>query len=130
MLPKIAQLEFDDAPAASTSTAVHKTYDWDFDAGDFRLRDGRVVEVEGLAYLRIWIQKAILSYQDIQTLIGYNLHPDYTRAEIERMITEVLLQNEAVTSVENFAFAQEGARLTVSFDVMSIFGSTREAVTV
>jgi len=131
MLPHIAQLDFDDAPTAASSSmiVVHKTFDWDFQLGDFRLKDGRLIELTGLPYLRVWIQKALLSSKEIPTIIGYNLHPDYTRAEIERMITETLMENEAVTAVDNFSFSQEGARLTVSFDVSSIFGSSREAVT-
>jgi hypothetical protein len=129
-LPEIAQLVFDDAPAAvsSASTVVHKTFDWDFEAGDFRLKDGKLIELTDLDYLRVWVQKALLSNREIPTLIGYNLHPDYTRAELERMVTETLMANEAVTAVENFSFSQEGARLTVSFDVSSIFGISREAV--
>lgn len=129
-LPAITQLEFENAPVAVTSeaTVVHKIFDWDFEAGDFRLVDGKFIELTGLPYLRVWIKKALLSNREIPTLIGYNLHPDYTRAELERMVTETLLVNEAVTAIENFSFTQEGARLTVSFDVSSIFGSSREAV--
>ncbi len=143
-LPQMAQLEF---PAEGleqqiASVTVHKTFDWDFDVGDFRLKDGKLIELEGIEYLKIWIQKALrtvfnsLIYENVNygsehhSLIGQNFHPDYSRSEYERLIREALLRNEAITRVENFSFSQSGARLTIKFDVISILGQTNEAVTV
>lgn len=143
-LPQIAQLEFpaEDLEQQITSAAVHKTFNWDFEEGDFVLRDGKLIELSEIEYLKVWIQKALytaintLIYEGTDygsghhTLIGRNFRPDYSRAEYERLIREALLVNDAITRVENFTFSQTGSRLTISFDVISIFGQTNEAVMV
>ncbi len=143
-LPKIAQLEFavtEVAESAETQT-VHKTFAFDFDEGDFVLRDGKLVELTGIEYLKTWIRKALRTIRDSSyyagtdygsghySLIGRNFHPDYSKSEYERFIREALLENEAITQVENFSFSQTGSRLTIKFDVISIYGATEEAVMV
>ncbi|MED4599864.1 DUF2634 domain-containing protein [Paenibacillus validus] len=141
MLPKIAQLEYDSSDTAP-STTVHKTYDWDFDAGDFRLSDGKMIELTGAEYLKVWIQKALRSAKDSliyagtgfgsehHSLIGKSFNPAFSQAEYERMIRETLLGNDAISRVDNFAFSQTGSRLTISFDVQSIYGTQGEEVTI
>lgn len=143
-LPRIAQLDFptDNIEQESSVNTVHKTFAWDFEKGDFLLKDGKVVEVEGIEYIRIWIQKALSTVKNSliyvgtnygsehHTLIGRNFHPDFTRAEFERMIREALLENEAILRVENFSFSNKGSKLTILFDVHSIYGATGEAVIV
>ncbi|CAM3442434.1 hypothetical protein MALU111345_05365 [Marinicrinis lubricantis] len=62
-------------------------------------------------------------------MIGTTFKPAFSQAEYERMIREALLQNEAITNVDQFTFSQTGARLTIGFEVISIYGSIREAVT-
>ncbi|BBI32493.1 hypothetical protein KCTCHS21_18920 [Cohnella abietis] len=139
MLPQITQLMFDNNEETATET-VHKTFDWDFDVGDFRTRDGRIVELEGLEYLKVWIQKAIRTVRDTliydgedygsehTSLIGRNFNKSFAQSEYERMIREALVENDAISGVENFAFGQAGSRLEISFDVRSIYGDMREAV--
>lgn len=140
-LPRIAQLEFPETELQQAAI-THKTFNWDFDEGDFVLRDGKLVELSGIDYLKTWIKKALytvinsLIYEGTDygsghhTLIGQNFHPDYSRSEYERLIREALLTNEAITRVDNFAFSQSGARLRISFDVRSIYGTIPEAVMV
>jgi hypothetical protein len=142
-LPEITLL--DDNSDSSTSTAtttVHKIFDWDFEAGDFKLKDGKLVEVTGIDYVKLWIKKALLSSKgsliyvntnygsEHMTLFGSNLKAAFLQSEYERLITEALIQNDAISQIDNFGFAQIGSRLEVSFDVQSIYGTTREAVTV
>lgn len=143
-LPQIAQLEFPQSEIAQQTMpeTVHKTFLWDFEKGDFVLKDGKLIEVDGLEYLKIWIEKALRTVKDSliyadtgygsehHSLIGRNFHPAFSRAEYERMIREALMQNNAITQVANFAFSQDGERLTIDFDVVSIFGSTSGEVTV
>jgi hypothetical protein len=140
MLPNIAQLQFDQ-PSEVISTTVHKTFAWDFVADDFKLRDGKLIVLTGLEYLKVWIQKAIRTIKDTLTyegteygsghdsLIGSNFNPAFAQSEYARMIRECLLQNDAITRVDNFTFSQSGARLTISFEVQSIYGTLREEVT-
>jgi hypothetical protein len=143
-LPTIAQLEFpqSDLTTESNSQSVHETFDWDFTTGDFKLKDGKLIKLTGIDYLKIWIQKALRTVKDSliyenteygsehHTLIGQNFHPDFSKAEYQRMLTECLLQNDAITNVDNFIFSQEGARLTIEFNVESIYGATNESVVI
>ncbi|HZG81494.1 MAG TPA: DUF2634 domain-containing protein [Brevibacillus sp.] len=141
-LPQIVQLEFPQSQIAQQTNpqTVHKTFLWDFEKGDFVLRDGRLIEVEGIEYVKIWVEKALRTVKDSliytgtsygsehHSLIGRNFHPDFSRAEYERMIREALLQNNAITQVANFSFSQVGERMTIDFDVISIYGTTNGAV--
>jgi len=143
-LPKVAQLEFPETELVQQTSpeTVHKTFLWDFTKGDFVLRDGSLVEATGIEYVKVWAEKALRTVKDSliyegteygsehHTLIGQNFHPDFTKSEYERMIREALLQNSAITKVDNFVFSQSGSGLTISFDVVSIYGTTQGAVTV
>lgn len=143
-LPQVAQLVFpasDLTTQQTTKQSVHATYDWDFDVGDFVLKDGKLVKLTGIEYLKVWIQKALRTVKDTLiysgtnygsnhfSLIGQNFHPDYEKAEYTRLIRECLMQNDAITGVENFSFSQSGAKLTIGFTVQSIYGvTTQQAV--
>lgn len=141
-LPQITQLKLPETQITQQTKPknVHKTFLWDFDAGDFVKKDGKLIEVTGLEYLKVWIEKALRTVKDSliyqgtgygsehHVLIGQNFHPDYTRAEYERMVREALLQNDAITRVENFSFSQHGPRLTIAFEVSSIYGTVEKAV--
>ncbi|MBR8659560.1 MULTISPECIES: DUF2634 domain-containing protein [unclassified Brevibacillus] len=143
-LPQIAQLEFPDTELIQQTSPekVHKTFLWDFNKGDFVLKDGKLIEVTGIEYVKIWVEKALRTMKDsliyegtgygseYHTLIGKNFHPDFTRSEYERMIRDALLQNDAITQVDNFVFTQSGEKLTIEFQVKSIYGSTEGRVTV
>jgi hypothetical protein len=140
-LPSISELEFETA-AVITPATVHRTFDWDFEAGDFKRTDGKLVELTGIDYLKVWINKALRTIRNTliyvgenygsehQSLIGGNFKPDFLRSEMERTIREALLENDAISQVDNFTFAQSGARMEISFTVNSIFGTTVGAVTV
>ncbi|HZG79956.1 MAG TPA: DUF2634 domain-containing protein [Brevibacillus sp.] len=143
-LPQIAQLEIPQSQIAQQANpqTVHKTFLWDFEKGDFVLKDGKLIEVVGLEYLKIWIEKALRTVKDSliyvrtgygsghHSLIGRNFHPDFSRAEYERMIREALMQNNSIIQVSNFAFSQNGEKLTIAFDVIGIYGPMRREVTV
>ncbi|WP_274363707.1 DUF2634 domain-containing protein [Paenibacillus thermotolerans] len=138
MLPKIAELEIQAASPAVSQTTVHKTYAWDYESGDFLLIDGRMVELTGIEYVKAWVEKALRTVagsgiyagtaygSEHHSLIGSTFKAAFAEAEYERMIREALLQNDAILRVENFSFSQSesGARLLVSFDVISIYGTT------
>lgn len=140
-LPAIAQLEFDDNTPVISAT-VHKSYEWDFEKGDFKLQDGKLNELSGIEYLKIWIQKALRTvfnssfYQgtdygsEHHSLVGKNFNMAYMQSEYERLIGEALKQNDAIKNVDNFSFSQIGSRLIIAFDVQSIYGAISEAVKV
>lgn len=140
-LPQVAQLSFpntDLTTQQATSQRVHATYDWDFDAGDFVLKDGKLVQLTGIEYLKVWVQKALRTVKDTliyagtnygsdhYSMIGQNFHPDFEKAEFVRMIRECLMQNDAITGVEDFSFSQSGAKLTINLTIQSIYGTTNQ----
>ncbi|MEF3313333.1 DUF2634 domain-containing protein [Paenibacillus sp. GYB004] len=141
-LPKVAELEFrtEDVAAPAAASVVHSTLAWDFTAGDFVLKDGKTIVLQEVGYLQVWIQKALRTIRDSliyartgygsehHSLIGKNFKSSFSDSEYERMIREALLQNEAITRVDNFAFSQSGSRLDITFDVQSIYGTTQGTV--
>lgn len=143
-LPQLAQLEFETEEIADPEQeeTVHAIFDWDFELGDFKLKDGKLIKLTGIEYLKVWIQLALrtekntLIYEDSEygsehhKLIGTTFKPSFTKEEYKRYIKEALLVNSAILNVSNFAFNQEGARMTISFDVSSIYGTVGEEVTI
>src|SRR5690606_2686977 len=101
---------------------VHKTFAWDFEKGDFVLRDGKLIEQSDVAYLQTWIKKALNTAKNILIysgtgygsdhfdLIGQTLDRDFFLAEFERVIRECLMQNSAINGCRNFRFEQMGDR--------------------
>lgn len=143
-LPNIAQLEFniEEITDSTESKTIHKTLLWDFEEGDFALKDGKVVIVESKDYIKVWIRKALLTIENTliyketnygsghYSLIGTNFKPTFTKEEYKRTIKEALLFNDAITNVYNFTFTQNNSRMIIGFEVDSIYGRTNEVVTV
>src|SRR5690625_3807374 len=143
-LPKVLQLDFttEELNTVVDPVTVHKSYAWDFERGDFALAAGSVVEIEGVEYLRVWIEKALRTVKgtliyngtnygsDHHGLIGQVFKRSFTESEYERMIRECLRQNTAITSVTGFTFTPIGSRLKIEFSVMSIYGQSEEVVTI
>jgi len=54
-------------------------------------------------------------------------HPSYAKSEIERRITDALMQDDRITDVSDFSFEQSGRNsLLVSFTVNTIYGDIEE----
>ncbi|MCU6709395.1 DUF2634 domain-containing protein [Paenibacillus sp. J5C_2022] len=144
-LPQLAQLEFeitDEFEVSALKQSVHKTFDWDFEQGDFRLSDGKVVEVAGIDYLKIWIEKTLRTPKDSLiyvgtgygsehfSMIGQSFNPSFVNEEMKRMISEALTFNDAITNVDNFTFTHNGSTTTIEFQVESIYGTLNSSAQV
>lgn len=57
---------------------------------------------------------------ELESLIGKD--PIYVQIELKRRIRECLLQDERITSVDNFNFIVAGDEILCTFDVVSIYG--------
>lgn len=57
---------------------------------------------------------------ELDDLIGQ--HKAFVIPEIERRITEALMQDDRILAVDNFAFEQQKTSVTASFTVHTIFG--------
>lgn len=54
----------------------------------------------------------------------------YVIPEVERRVTEALMQDDRVVEVTNFDFEQNGHKLHVTFDVISIYGTIQVEKTI
>ena len=63
---------------------------------------------------------------ELQDLMGQPM--SYVIPEVERRITEALIQDERIESVTDFEFEKEKETLKVSFKIASIFGSFESGV--
>jgi hypothetical protein len=54
----------------------------------------------------------------------------YVIPEVERRITEALMQDNRITKVTNFEFESIGHKLHVTFDVISIYGTLQVEKTI
>lgn len=57
---------------------------------------------------------------ELENLIGKD--STYVKIELKRRIQECLLQDERITSVDNFNFVVTGDEMICTFDVTSIYG--------
>lgn len=108
---------------------------YDFDKGDFVVKDGKLVKVEGKDAIKIWIEKQIrtekfkyeIYKQDdreseygigIKQLLGKKLPQYYVESEMKRQITESLLEHPSISSIENFRVAMERTTARIYFRVV------------
>ena len=108
-----------------------KTYLFDFDKGDFVIRDGKLVECDGVEAIKVWIEKILrtekgrfMIYDNTEygchledLIIGNSYTPEFIEAELKREIEEALLLNPQISSVTNFKISREKNSLTVEMEV-------------
>lgn len=137
MLPSIAELEFENEELAEEDVpTIGKSFLFDFKKGDFVLKDGKLVVLEGIEALKMWIIKVIRTekfrfriYENtefendeqygvmLEDLIGSNFDREFIEAEIEREVREALLLHEYIVSVDEWQFERNSKKMTVSFAV-------------
>jgi hypothetical protein len=114
----------DEVEVVDASTLPTRTYKIDFERG----RCSGMVE--GLEAIEQSIYKVLLTerfehliYSDdygFENVIGYE--ELFVRAELPRRIKEALLQDERITSVEEFSLDFKGDEVTVKFTCTTIYG--------
>lgn len=101
----------------------------------YKVVNGRVVGyTDNLEAMRQAIEKMLsterFAYQiyseeygsEVYDLIGEQM--DLAKAEIERLVTEAIEDDERVLEIDNFMIVEEKEEsLTISFEVLTIFGS-------
>jgi hypothetical protein len=140
MLPQVAQLEIkvdknDDLPK------IGKSFLFDFKTGEFKLADGKPVDVEGIDGLKIWIEKILRTekyrykiyeradkdeygvvLEDL--IVGNNFPTSFVEAEIKREISQALLRNPVIDALTNWKLSRERERLNISFKVNTVYGDS------
>ena len=108
-----------------------KTYLFDFDKGDFVVRDGKLVVCDGVEAIRVWIEKIIRTeksrypiYDGTEygchledLIIGNNYTVEFIEAELKREIEEALLQNPQISNVSGFQLTRDANSITVTLEV-------------
>lgn len=118
---------------------------YNFETGEFNMKDGKVIELTGLEGLKMWIQKVLRTEKhkfkiyigtdstyaygiSLLEYVNSNLPYDFIKAEIQREIEETLINNPSITSILDFSFERSDSTLNVSFSVNSIYGTFSEGV--
>ena len=108
-----------------------KTYLFDFEKGDFVIRDGKLVECDGIEAIKVWIEKILKTekgrfhiYDDTDygchredLIVGINYPIEFIEAELKREIEEALLLNSKISSVNNFKITRTRNNLIVEMEV-------------
>ena len=88
---------------------------------------------EGLKAMRqaveIVLQNERFRWQIYDSNFGTELEDDYIVSELPRRIEEAFSMDSRILSIENFQFAEQGSgKVTVSFDVVTVYGTLSEEV--
>jgi len=136
------------ASNVQTQTEINngtKTYLFDFDKGDFVIRDGKLIECDGIEAIKVWIEKILRTekgrfkiYDNTDygchledLIIGNSYTMEFIEAELKREIEDALLLNPQISAVSNFKILREKNSLTVTMEVyMSDAGANIITVTV
>lgn len=115
---------------AETSNGT-KTYLFDFDKGEFVVRDGKLVVCDGIEAIKIWIEKILRTekwrypiYDGTEygchledLIIGNNYTVEFIESELKREIEEALLQNPQINDVSGFELTRDANSITVTLEV-------------
>ena len=108
-----------------------RSYLFDFNKGDFVVRDGKLVECDGMDALKVWIEKILKTEkgryriydgtgygcQLEDLIIGNTYTLEFTEAELKREVEEAILKNPLVISVSNFTLTKTANVLTIQIEV-------------
>lgn len=122
---------------------MKKTFDFDFKAGEFRMKNGNPVVLTGIDALKLWIQKCIRTQlnrysiykgrqygANIEDLVfGKSYNFDFAESELRREIESALLQNEDIQSMSSFSVERVGSTLDISFTLITVYGKISEVYT-
>ena len=127
MFPETNDIAF----SSSSDSFGTRSYLFDFDTGDFIVRDGKLVECDGLEAVKVWIEKilrtekgrfkiydgTVYGCQLEDLIIGNSYSAAFIEAELKREIEEALLQNPQISSVSNIGITRGINSLTVELEV-------------
>lgn len=140
MFPNSTDITLDNKTQTSSGT---KSYLFDFTTGDFVVRDGKLIECDGISAIKVWIEKILRTekgrylicdnteygchLEDL--IIGNSYTAEFIEAELKREIEDALKQNPQITSVTNFNITRNTNAITVTLEVV-LNDERRNTVTV
>ena len=140
MFPNSTDIMLDNKTQTLNGT---KSYIFDFTTGDFIVRDGKIIECDGIDAIKVWIEKILRTekgrypiYDNTEygchledLIIGNSYTAEFIEAELKREIEDALKQNPRITSVTNFNITRNKNAITVTLEVV-LNGKGRNTVTV
>lgn len=116
---------------------IYKDIEWDYENNKPLLLNGNFVIVEGLEAIKVWCWKVLhteryehLIYTwdyalDIEQFTGQTLS-NLNKVEIIKEITEGLMQNKHITSVDNFILSTKKKKTFIEFNINTEYGLLTE----
>jgi hypothetical protein len=142
VLPKITELELNTDQIAEDLPKIGKSFLFDFEKGEFVLREGKPVVVEGIEALKVWITKAIKTekyrfkiYDDtnygttLEGLIGTKLPRQFIESEVKREVISSLTTHPYIQDIVNWEFIRDGTFMRIKFKVVTVEGTFEQEVT-
>ena len=140
MFPNSTDITLDNETQTSSGT---KSYMFDFENGDFIVRDGKLIECDSIDAIKVWIEKILRTekgryhiYDSAEygwhledLIIGNSYTAEFIEAELKREIEDALKQNPQITSVTNFNITRNTNAITVTLEVV-LNDERRNTVTV
>lgn len=140
MFPNSTDITLDNETQTSSRT---KSYMFDFENGDFIVRDGKLIECDSIDAIKVWIEKILRTekgrykiYDNTEygchlgdLIIGNNYTAEFIEAELKREIGDAIKQNTQITSVTNFNITRNINAITVTLEVV-LNDERRNTVTV
>ena len=129
MFPNSTDITIDNESNTSSGT---KSYLFDFENGDFIVRDGKLIECDRISAIKVWIEKILRTekgrypiYDNTEygchledLIIGNSYTAEFIEAELKREIEDALKQNPQITSVTNFNITRNTNAITVTLEVV------------
>jgi len=137
MFPETSEL-----PKAATADVIKygfgKSFLFDFNKGDFVLKDGKMTVTEDVAALKVWIEKIMRTKRDEYKIyegtpygsrfddlvVGSTFPPAFIDSELRREVEEALTQNPQIITISEFEVDRSASNCTVSFAVTLTSGLT------
>lgn len=127
MFPETKEISF----ASSSDSYGTKSFLFDFDTGDFNVRDGKLIECGGIEAVKVWIEKILRTekgrfeiYDNTEygarledLIVGNSYSVAFIESELKREIEDALLQNLQIRSVSNIQITRGINSLTVELEV-------------
>ena len=129
MFPNSTDIMISNETKSSSGT---KSSLFDFANDDFVVRDGKLIECDGIDAIKVWIEKILRTekgrysiYNDTEygchledLIIGNSYTTEFIEAELKREIEDALKQNSRITSVTNFKISRNKNAITVTLEVV------------
>lgn len=139
MLPEVTKLEL--RPQTSETPKLGKSFLFDFTTGDFVIKDGRLVRVEDIDALKVWITKIIkterfrfriyersdkdeygVTIEDL--IVGHDYPPAFIESELKREVTAALTRHPLIQDLTEWKIEKENPLVKVYFRVLLATGTS------